>query len=256
MTAAHGEFDDRLRDAKLAALAEFAAGAGHEINNPVATIVGRAQQLLRTETNADRRRALAVIAAQGLRIRDMIGDLMLFARPPEPQPVWCDLVSIVREVVEPFRDRLDLLPATIVVEADEPVSACVDPRQIAVAIAALIENAINALNPSGRITVRITGSQGVPTITITDNGAGFSDLDREHAFDPFYSGRQAGRGLGFGLPKAWRIITLAEGSIAIDSRPGETSVRIALPRPEQQLESDQHATAPPGKPPGRDRCSG
>src|SRR5579872_5831871 len=83
--------DRQLNELKLRALAEFAAGAGHEINNPVATIVGYAQQLLADETNPDRRHALATIGAQAYRIRDMIGDVMLFARPPAPHPQVIDL---------------------------------------------------------------------------------------------------------------------------------------------------------------------
>src|SRR3974390_1641179 len=89
-------------DAKLRALAEFAAGAGHEINNPVATIVGYVQQLLADERDPDRRHALATIGAQAYRIRDMIGDCMLFARPPQPQPEPLELAAVVREVAGRF----------------------------------------------------------------------------------------------------------------------------------------------------------
>src|SRR5882724_357569 len=89
--------DRQLAELKLRALAEFAAGAGHEINNPVATIAGYAQQLLADETDPDRRHALATIGAQAYRIRDMIGDVMLFARPPQPRPEQIDLTAAVRE---------------------------------------------------------------------------------------------------------------------------------------------------------------
>src|SRR5579864_8603640 len=92
----------QVDELKLRALAEFAAGAGHEINNPVATIVGYAQQLLAGERDPDRRHALATIGAQAYRIRDMIGDCMLFARPPEPRPEPLDLSTIVREAAEKF----------------------------------------------------------------------------------------------------------------------------------------------------------
>src|SRR5689334_16976870 len=92
------DVDRQLVELKLRALGEFAAGAGHEINNPIATIVGYAQQLLAGESDPDRRHALATIGAQAYRIRDMIGDCMLFARPPEPRPVSLDLSSVVREV--------------------------------------------------------------------------------------------------------------------------------------------------------------
>lgn len=225
------DFDRRLRDAKLAALAEFAAGAGHEINNPVATILGRAQLLLKSEADPSRRRALATIASQALRIRDMIGDLMLFARPPEPQPAWTDLARNAAEVCAPFAERAAEAGVSLRLECDEAVLIYADPLQIAVALTAVVENALNAVDRGGTITVHIEESNGLPTATITDNGPGFTDADREHAFDPFYSGRQAGRGLGFGLPKAWRIITLAGGTIDITSQPGHTAVRLSLPRP-------------------------
>src|SRR5258708_12572049 len=92
--------DRRLTELKLRALAEFAAGAGHEINNPVATIVGYAQQLLAGETDPDRRHALATIGAQAYRIRDMIGDIMLFARPPGPNPQSPALSAILPDTAQ------------------------------------------------------------------------------------------------------------------------------------------------------------
>ncbi|HEX6986938.1 MAG TPA: HAMP domain-containing sensor histidine kinase, partial [Planctomycetaceae bacterium] len=166
---------------------------------------------------------------------DMIGDLMLFARPPAPEPVWTDLATIAREVVAPFADRAAETGVTLSVDAPGPVASYADPTHVAVALSALVENALNAVRRGGRVTVTVVEPEGVPTVTVLDDGRGFSDADREHAFDPFYSGRQAGRGLGFGLPKAWRIVTLAGGTIAIDSRPGKTAVRITLPRPTHDM---------------------
>jgi signal transduction histidine kinase len=79
------DFQRALEFEKLEALAEFAAGAGHEINNPLTVISGRAQLLLREETNPERRHALALINAQAMRVYEMIADMMLFARPPRPE---------------------------------------------------------------------------------------------------------------------------------------------------------------------------
>ena len=78
-------FERRLEQLKLEALADFAAGAGHEMNNPLAVIAGRAQLLLGDETDPERRAALALIWAQAQRVHEMIADAMLFARPPAPQ---------------------------------------------------------------------------------------------------------------------------------------------------------------------------
>src|SRR5664279_4055523 len=82
-------FAQALEREKLEAMAEFAAGAGHEINNPLTVIAGRAQLLLRGETDPERRHALALMNAQAMRVYEMIADMMLFARPPRPelQPV-------------------------------------------------------------------------------------------------------------------------------------------------------------------------
>ena len=92
-------FAQTLEAAKLEALAEFAAGAGHEINNPIAVVAGRAQLFLRHETDPERRRELAVMNAQAMRVYEMIADMMLFARPPEPRLETCALPALLAKLV-------------------------------------------------------------------------------------------------------------------------------------------------------------
>jgi len=214
-------YDRQLTELKLRALAEFAAGAGHEINNPVATIVGYAQQLLAGETDPDRRHALATIGAQAYRIRDMIADVMLFARPPAPRPRQIDLAGAIHDVAEKFADELreSSLRLRLEIAADVPIFA--DPVQLRIVVSNLLRNSIEALSPAGMIAIQarctIESGRPVAVFSISDSGPGLSASDREHLFDPFYSGRQAGRGLGFGLSKAWRIITLHGGRIHVDS---------------------------------------
>ena len=86
-------------------MAEFAAGAGHEINNPLTVISGRAQLLLREETDPERRHALALISAQAMRVYEMIADMMLFARPPRPELQPVELVELIDELVADFLPR-------------------------------------------------------------------------------------------------------------------------------------------------------
>ena len=224
----------RFEQAKLEALAEFAAGAGHEINNPIATISGRVQLLLRDEADPERRQALLAIGAQAWRVRDMIGDLMLFGRPPEPRKERVELGELVRAAVEPLYESIAAKRATIDLRAEAPVYVEADPVQLKVVISALVQNSLNALEAGGPITLAtsVVDERGQlwGALTVTDRGVGLSDLDREHLFDPFYSGRQAGRGLGFGLSKAWRIVSNHGGRIDVDSVPGgETTFRVLLP---------------------------
>jgi len=75
----------------------------------------------------------------------------------------------------------------------------------------------------------LTGSPAA-IVSVTDNGPGLSDKDRVHLFDPYYSGREAGRGLGFGLCKCWRIVSGHGGRIEVDSvSGGGTTFRVFLP---------------------------
>jgi signal transduction histidine kinase len=212
-----------FRKAKLAALAEFAAGAGHEINNPVATIVGRVELLLKEETNPERRQALLTIGAQALRIRDMIGDVMLFARPPKPERTSLDLVAVIDDVRQKLSESCRVKSLTIERRGDSSVLIAADVVQLRVVISSLLSNSVNASFSGGTITIdcstREIAAQPWTVFSVHDHGLGLSEVEREHLFDPFFSGRQAGRGLGFGLSKCWRIVEQHGGRIECESSP-------------------------------------
>jgi signal transduction histidine kinase len=225
LAALEGDFQRVLEAEKLEALAEFAAGAGHEINNPLAVISGRAQLLLRDESDPERRRALAVIAAQAVRVHEMIADLMLFARPPKPAFQRIDLQKTLDALWDVFYiASQEQETALFRVGIGEPVFVTTDPTQLAVAIRAVVQNALEALRHGGRIEIgfEIDTHQppGEARILIIDDGPGIQPEERRHLFDPYYSARQAGRGLGLGLSKAWRIITNHGGRIEVESTPG------------------------------------
>jgi signal transduction histidine kinase len=119
-------------------------------------------------------------------------------------------------------------------EADSPVPIWADPVQLRVVISNLLRNSLEAVTDGGQIVIRCetAASDGIECakLIVSDNGSGLSVQDREHLFDPFYSGRQAGRGLGFGLCKCWRIVTLHSGQIDVSSAPGEqTTFTVVWP---------------------------
>lgn len=216
------ELDRQLRDLKLKAMAEFAAGAGHEINNPLATITGRAGLLLQREADPERRRALETIGGQALRIRDMIGDAMTFARPPQPVPEVLSPAAEVAGVLKSHAAQFEQQATELITELDPALMLKADREQFRVVVSCLIRNSLEALKSGGsvRVECRRSDNPGWVELSVTDTGPGLTEAEREHLFDPFYSGRPAGRGLGFGLAKCWRILQMHGGEIDAAVPPG------------------------------------
>ncbi|MDO4557689.1 MAG: HAMP domain-containing sensor histidine kinase [Planctomycetia bacterium] len=232
--------DTDLERAKYDALAEFAAGAGHEINNPLAIISGRAQLLLATELDESRRMELSRIIAQARRAHEMLADLWLVGHPPELHPTWTDLRDLLDRFAMEFTTSLqresahDPAVCTISLRWRRPTVLSrppvleIDGDALMVALHAVGRNAVEAIlrghtESSRSVDLRLTEEPRSLRISVTDYGDGIPPDVREHLFDPFYSGRQAGRGLGFGLCKARRIVELSGGTIRIDSTSGENS---------------------------------
>jgi signal transduction histidine kinase len=223
-----------LTEMKLSALGEYAAGAGHEINNPLAAIKGRAAQLLKEEEDLQRRQLLETIGAQTYRIRDMIGDSMLFAHPPALQRSDLKLTELVESVVHQFADEFHDRQISLYGNRKPDTTISGDETQLCVVISELLKNSLHAVEDRGRIEIDCyeeetqTGNWAI--LRIADNGCGLTESEREHCFDPFFSGRQAGRGLGFGLSKCWRIVTGHRGIISLGNPHDEmTEFVVSLP---------------------------
>jgi len=217
------DFEEKLREAKLQAMAELAAGAGHEVNNPLGTISGRVQLLLNQETNPEKRRALLTIGSQAHRVRDMIGDLMLFGRPPAPEFETCDLSELVRKVANKVEVRREEKNFQLALSLEDSVELEADPVQLEIVVHELFRNCFEAIEENGFIEVETSFEKRenivFAVLKVSDHGRGLNEFELEHLFDPFFSGRQAGRGLGFGLSKCWRIVSNHQGKIEVHSIP-------------------------------------
>ena len=233
----HGEAD-RLRLAKLAALGEFAAGAGHEINNPLAIISGQAQYVLShaedwllSDDEGHTIKALQTIISQTKRIHGMLLDLMQFARPAAARPTYFDLPTLIGEVVASLRELAETREVELQTQLPERREAWADRKQVGIALHCLVKNAVEAAPLGGWVRVRIEVSDRLE-IQVEDNGQGPTPEQRPHLFDPFYSGRNAGRGKGFGLPVAWRLARQQGGDVRFEPpRPGRpTRFILSLPR--------------------------
>jgi signal transduction histidine kinase len=219
-----------LREQKLTAVAELAAGAGHEINNPLAVISGQAQYLLKQEEDLNRAKALERIIAQTTRIHALLRDLMFYARPPEPRYKSTSIAKLVKIAVSDVADlafqrsvKLDIVPAA-------KVSLTSDPELITTALACLVQNAVEAAPTGGWVRLTTSVHHGRVAFHVEDSGPGVPLGLQENVFDPFFSGRTAGRGVGLGLSKVWRIAQLHGGDVRLDPRPGQpTRFTLELP---------------------------
>ena len=236
------DFDRQLEEEKLRALKELAQGAGHEINNPLANISLRAQSLLQSEPDPERQLMLAMINSQAFRATEMIADMMLFARPPRMEPRPVNVAMLVQRAVGEINDRA--IQSGVAIRVDEgtgPLMVDGDENHLVEAIKAVCINSLEACAHGGLVELAIReqspdgqGHQRAVIIEVRDDGPGIPPEVRPHIFNPFYSGREAGRGLGFGLSKSWRIITQHGGRIEAEQPEVGAKLVISLPLAENQ----------------------
>jgi signal transduction histidine kinase len=197
-------------------------------------------------------KALQTIVGQTKRIHQLLSELMQFARPPRPCKEPLDVPGLVREVAASLQELAGQRRVRLVCPdpggpgslngngagtAGPPPTVYADRQQVGTALSCLLRNAIEAAPADGWAGVRL--ERPAPDrleLVVEDNGTGPSAPQREHLFDPFYSGRTAGRGKGLGLAMAWRLAREHGGDVRFDALPdGPTRFVLSLP---QQLSSN------------------
>jgi signal transduction histidine kinase len=241
------DFQRRLEHEKLDAMKELAYGASHEINNPLANIAARAQTLLDDEQDPQRRQKLIAIHRQAMRAHEMISDLMLFARPPKLNLTSFSLPELIRKVIAGLTTLAKERAVQVdFVDSELSGEVVADETQLSVALHAVVKNALEAVDDGGRVSIAVRGSDAGDRpcleVVVADDGPGISADVRRHLFDPFYSGREAGRGLGFGLSKCWRIVTDHGGQIVVGC-PAGGGAEVSILLPLSAASSAQSSTA-------------
>lgn len=227
--------DAIARSHALAAVGEMAAGAAHEMNNPLAVISGRAQLLTRRVKTKKDRESADLIAVKAQEISDIMTDLMAFARPSPPYPEVLDVADLLERAKSRFESegqQKPPLPAVdITIETGCP-PILADAGQVEEVLVELLRNAATAAD--GRVNVNIRAGKAAVSsrvlIRVSDDGPGMDESVLASAFTPFFSHRRAGRGRGMGLTRAKCFVQNNGGQIWIESKPGEgTVVFVELP---------------------------
>jgi signal transduction histidine kinase len=220
-----------LRQGRLDALAEFAAGAGHELNNPLAVILGRAQLLLARPLDPDASRSLRAIIGQVQRAHRILRDLIYIARPPGPRPRPCQPDEILRACLADLKPEADARQVRLLARTRDPgPRTWADPDALRHLAEVVVRNALEATPAGGTVRVIAGGDARRLAWTVHDGGRGIAPEQGRRLFDPFFCGRQAGRGLGLGLPRAFRFVAAAGGDLRWRSTPGVGTVfHLTLP---------------------------
>jgi len=229
-----------VRAQAVAGLGEMAAGAAHEMNNPLAVMCGRAQLLASRVSDPALKQDALQIAQQGERLSGMITDLMAYARPAAPIFAPAALAEIVQSAADDAKARAGG-DGTVTVEADPAAPLLkVDAAQIRAAVAEVILNALQASQPRGAaedaaakvaevlVQIRYDALDHQAVVQVTDHGRGMDETTLRQAFAPFFSAKNAGRQRGMGLAKALRHIEAHGGLIRLDSMLGAGTTAVII----------------------------
>ena len=223
-----------IQSEKLSAVGQFVAGVAHELNNPLALVIGFSELLVEKQTEPGIHSHLEIIAKNAHRCHKIVDNLLGFARQHKPDRIQTKITGTIDDVVEIM--AYDLKTSNIDLIKDyhgsmPPIIA--DPHQLQQVFVNLLGNArqaIQAFRPDGQIIVRVRARDGFVYVEIADNGPGISAENIRRIFDPFFTTKPVGKGTGLGLSLTLGIIQEHAGRISVESEPGHgATFTVELP---------------------------
>jgi two-component system CheB/CheR fusion protein len=221
--------EERLREqAALARLGEMAAVVAHEVKNPLAAIKGALQVIGGRMPAESRDRAIVGdVVARVDSLNDIVHDLLVFARPREPQLAPVPLQDLIENIVTLLRKDPAQAAMAITVSGANPIVS-VDAEQMTTVFLNLLLNAAQAAGAGGWTRVTIAADDLAATVAIEDNGPGIPPEVHARIFEPFFTTKH--RGTGLGLPTARRVVERHRGTIDVECPAGGgTIVTVTLP---------------------------
>lgn len=226
------------RQEKLASLGVLATGIAHEIRNPLAAIKFRLFSLKESlSSGSPDTEDLQVIGDEINRLERIVKDVLAFARPSEPELKRVSATALLQDIHGLLRGQFAKQPVDLVVESADEIWLRADQEQIKQVLINLVQNAAESIQGSGTVTLRArqgasqlsNGRQSVGILEVTDTGAGISPEVQSRLFDPFFSTKKSGTGLG--LPIAARIVEKHGGYIQYETQRNRgTTFSVLLPR--------------------------
>ena len=220
--------ESRLREeAGLVRIGELAAVLAHEVKNPLAAMSGAVQILGQRLPSPDDQEIVREILTRVNSLNSLMGDLLLYARPPKPAVMPVDVAELLESLVA-FLRRDPLWQHVVVQIENRADSVRADPELLRIAVQNLLVNAVQAMGGRGTLRVHIHAAQGMAHIDVADSGPGIPRHAMDKLFTPFFTTKA--RGTGLGLATVRRIADAHGGHVAILSTGDQgTTVRLSMP---------------------------
>lgn len=225
-----------MQTERLASVGQLAAGAAHEINNPLAIIYARAQLLEMRESDEGKKKNFRQMMEQIERITSILNNLMDFAKPSPPVMEKIDLNEVVERALTFVMSGLEKrdIKVSTAFSADLP-RIDGDPRRLEQVFLNLLINAEHALEGKDgdakiKVVTAVDKLRSVVTAAVSDNGMGIPKDNLRKIFDPFFTTKEEGKGTGLGLSTSYGIVSSHYGDIKVKSIVGKgTTMMVELP---------------------------
>ncbi len=219
-----------IHSERLFSLGQLAAGVAHEINTPLANIMLIAESMRRRSTDPWTTNRVDSVIQQAESAARIVRGLLDFARRPEPKVGEVDLGELIRSSVEFLKGKHSSEVELRVELPARPVLVHGDREQINQVVVNLLNNAYEALDGRGRVTVHVFASDEWAHVRVSDNGPGIPAEVQAHLFEPFFTTKPEGKGTGLGLAICHGIVQSHGGAIEVESEPNtETTFDVRLP---------------------------
>lgn len=233
-----------VQSEKLASMGQLVGGAAHELNNPLTAMLGYSELLNATELTPEQRSLTAKISQQTKRVRSLVSSLLSFAKQVPSTKTLVDVNAILQTCLKLGQPQMEVARVKSSIEMTNPLPRVqADSNQLLQVFSHIINNAVNAMSErGGTITVSTRAEAGLVIVQFADTGPGMSEPAR--VFDPFYTTRPVGQGIGLGLSACYGIIQQHGGKISGRNREvGGAIFQIELPAVSQGVTEIAHAHA-------------
>ncbi len=224
-----------IQSEKMSAIGQLIAGVAHDLNNPLASVVGFSDFLAEAaDVPASLREPLQVIRQEAERAATIVKNLLSFARSREGERIRQPIRAVLESTLGLLRNQLmaQKVEATLDVEPGLP-DVEVSVNQIKQVFVNIINNACQAIAsdaPSGRIWITAKRVRDHVVVSVTDSGPGMTEEIAAHAFEPFFTTKREGEGTGLGLSISQGIVREHGGRITLETRPGSgATFTVELP---------------------------